>query len=48
MKQRLAATVQVAFKLECRDKAGNLLKTVDVKAAVPLEKLAALVKEPKK
>lgn len=48
MKQKLTATVAVSFKLECRNKAGELIKTIDVKAAMPLEKLQALVKEKQK
>jgi hypothetical protein len=48
VKQRLTAAVSVAFKLECRDKQGNLLKTVDVKGSVPLAKLQEALKEAKK
>lgn len=44
MKQRLEATVLVKFALDCRDKQGNLLKTIHVeKRLTPAEaaKLAA-------
>lgn len=40
MDERTAATeakLGVAFTLECRDKDGNLLKTIGVKGGIPIE-----------
>ena len=47
MEAGMKVKLGLAFTLECRDKDGNILKTIDCKTAVPLDVLGLSVDEAK-
>jgi hypothetical protein len=47
METGLGARLGLAFTLECRDKDGNILKTIDCKGSIPLSQLGIDVDQAK-
>lgn len=45
METGLGARLGLAFTLECRDKDGNILKTIDCKGSIPLSNMGLSVAE---
>ena len=47
MEAGITVKLGLAFTLECRDKDGNIIKTIDCKTAVPIEQFGLSVDEAK-
>jgi hypothetical protein len=47
METGVSMKLGLAFTLECRDKDGNILKTIDCKTAIPIEQLGLDVDQAK-
>lgn len=45
METSMGARLGLAFTLECRDKDGNILKTIDCKGSIPLDQLGMSVEQ---
>ena len=45
MNASLGARLGLSFTLECRDKDGNILKTIDCKGSIPLEESGLTIKQ---